>query len=86
MNRAAALKLQADTDAPVWARIKNDPVDPHGFFDTCELHPDHPGHMFLTYCVICPEDTGNGKVSEAAQAAAQAAREAQWQAEYPVPF
>lgn len=86
MNRAESLKLQDEADAAAWQTIKNDPVDAHGFFQDCNLHPEAPGHLFLTYCVICPEDTGNGRVSEAARAAAQAAREAKWVEEYPMPF
>ncbi len=72
MNRAAALKLQDTTDAPAYAAIKND-YDAHGFFQTCGLHPEHPAHPFLTYCVVCPEDHGNGKASKAAREAARAA-------------
>lgn len=85
-NTAALIKAQDEADAAAWQTIKNDPVDPHGFFQTCGLHPEHPGHLFLTHCVICPEDTGNGRVSAAALAAQQAAREAAWATEYPMPF
>lgn len=85
-NTTEFIKAQDAADAAAWARIKNDPVDPMGFFDQCNLHPEHPGHLFLTYCVICPEDTGNGKISEAALAAQLAARDAAWLAESDVPF
>jgi hypothetical protein len=72
-STAAMIKAQDEADAAAWQTIKNDPVDPCGFFQDCALHPEHPGHYFLTYCVICPEDTGNGKVSAAAREAAAAA-------------
>lgn len=79
------INKQDAADAPVWARIKHD-VDPGGWWQECNLHPEHAGHAFLSYCVICPEDTGNGKISEAAREAAQAARDAKFMAEHPVPF
>lgn len=79
----AQVAQQEQVDAAAWARVKNDPVDPMGFFDHCEEH----GNMFLTYCVVCPEDHGNGKVSEAARKAHQEAWDAWLVAEYgEVPF
>lgn len=71
-STAAMIKAQDTADAPAYAAIKHD-YDAHGFFQECALHPEHPGHLFLTYCVICPEDTGNGKASKAAREAARAA-------------
>ena len=70
-NTAALIKAQDEADAPAYAAIRHD-YDAHGFFQTCERHPEHPGHLFLTHCVICPEDQGNGLVSTAAREAARA--------------
>jgi hypothetical protein len=78
----AQVAQQEQVDAEAWARVKFDPVDPHGFFEQCEEH----GNLFLTYCVLCPEDSPNGKVSEAALKAQLEARNARWLAESDVPF
>lgn len=88
MNSNEAIAQQTAVDADVWARLKNDPVDPHGFFHSCSHHDgtEHEGHYFLTYCVVCPEDTGNGKISEEALARLNAERDARWIAEGDVPF
>ncbi|WIC89108.1 hypothetical protein SEA_OTTAWA_62 [Arthrobacter phage Ottawa] len=68
-------------EAAFAARVAND-YDPQGFLHYCEEHSE----CFFTYCVHCPEDTGNGKVSEAAIAAQIAERDARWIAESDVPF
>lgn len=78
---AAQIAEQAAVDAEAYARIQHD-YDPTSFFSHCEEHHNE----FLTYCVICPEDTGNGKISEAALAAQLAERDARWIAEGDVPF
>jgi hypothetical protein len=77
----AQVAQQEQVDAEAFARVRFD-EDPHGFFHECEEH----GNWFLTYCVVCPEDHGNGKVSEAALKDQQAARDARWLAECEVPF
>jgi cytochrome c len=63
----AQVAQQEQVDAKVWAIVKNDPVDPTGFFHECE---EHGGNMFLTYCVVCPEGEGNGKRTKEQMAAA----------------
>lgn len=77
-NTAAMIKAQDAADAAAWQVVKNDPVDPVGFFAECNFHPEHPGHLFLTYCVICPEGKGHGKWTEAAQAEYDAVVRADW--------
>lgn len=64
-STAEMIRKQDAADANFYAAIKND-YDPTGYIKDCDLHPEHPGHYFYAYCVICPEDTGNGKVSDAA--------------------
>lgn len=80
VNAAEAIKAQEQIDAEAWATVKNDPVDPHGFFHVCEHHEgtEHAGHYFLTYCIVCPEDQGNGHESAAAYQARMDARNAEW--------
>lgn len=71
-NTAPLIKAQDEADAAAWAAIRHD-YDAHGFFHQCNLHPEHPGHLYLTHCVICPEDGGNGRESTAAREARRAA-------------
>ena len=73
MNIEEAMNAQAAVDAEFAARIAHD-YDPEGFVHSC-IHHDgtvHEGHIFLTYCVVCPEDTGNGRESDAARMAREA--------------
>lgn len=63
----AQITEQAAADAEAYARIQFD-YDPASFFHLCEEHHNE----FLTHCVICPEDHGNGRESDAARMAREA--------------
>lgn len=69
---------QSEVDAEAWAAIAND-YDPEGFRQHCDEHD----HSFLTYCVICPVDHGNGRISDEAHARNRAALDAKLAELYP---
>lgn len=70
----AAATRQETVDREAAAAIRFD-YDPEGFLHSCIHHEgtEHAGHCFLTYCVVCPADQGNGRVSDEARAATTAA-------------